>query len=289
MGFFKSIAKVGQNIGKTVAKAAKDTGNATKKAVVDTGHVAGAVATSKVGQAVIGSALAVSGVGLPAAAAIGATAKGGGALIKKGGNLGKAGNAAVQGAAVGAGSAVVGAAVRTVKAGEGFGGFKNVLLKGKGALDKKPEPPPAMIEPAYAVEAIVPGMTDSGVLKHDATDLNNPREEWLKQQKETWASESTATPKNAPTDMFTPLKRRLLGSGAPTNRPGSDVDAMVDPVVKFRNGKNDATTLPDSSAGEVATETAPKAEPVKDNLPMLLAVGAAGVIMVVVLGMQRRK
>lgn len=279
------------NIGNAVKKAVKDTKNATVKAVVDTGHVTGKVVTSKVGQAVIGGALAVSGVGLPAAAAIGAAAKAGGNAIKPGGNFKTAFTGAYQGAALGAGAAVAGAGVRAVKSGAGVSGFKNILLHGKGAVPTATAkisdgPPPMAIEPEYAVESIVPGVTDSGIIKHDATDL-------LPEVQPAFPLPDSQR-KSTPTDLFTPFKRRLLGDGSPSKEKGSDNNGNVGP--RYRTRENAATVLPAEtdttsnesnigSSGVVPTEAAPKA----DNLPMLLAVGAAGVIMLVVLGKQVRK
>lgn len=95
-GFGFSLGKVVKNIGKTVTKAVKDTG-----------HVVGKVVTSKVGQAVIGTGLALTGVGIPAAAAIGAATQAGGQLIKPGGNLGKAAKGAAVGAAEGVAAGII--------------------------------------------------------------------------------------------------------------------------------------------------------------------------------------
>lgn len=85
LGF--SLGSIVKNIGNAVTKAVSDTKNAVVKAAVDTGHVAGTVATSGVGKAVIGGALALTGVGIPAAIAIGAATQGIGTLIKPGGNI----------------------------------------------------------------------------------------------------------------------------------------------------------------------------------------------------------
>ncbi len=92
-----SLGKILGNVKNTVVKAAKDTG-----------HAVGSAVTSKVGQAVIGAGLAATGVGLPAAIAIGAGSKAAGELIKPGGNLGKAAHGAVTGAAVGAAGGLAG-------------------------------------------------------------------------------------------------------------------------------------------------------------------------------------
>jgi hypothetical protein len=104
------LGQLGFSLGKTV----KNIGNTVKKAVVDTGHVAGKVVTSKVGQAVIGTALAATGVGIPAAAAIMGGSKAIGNLIKPGGNLKSAATGAYQGALTGAAFSVGGSVARKV-------------------------------------------------------------------------------------------------------------------------------------------------------------------------------
>jgi hypothetical protein len=71
---------------------------AVKGAVVGVGHAVGSAVTSKVGQVVIGTGLALTGVGAPAAAGIFAATKGVGTLIKPGGNIKGALTGAAQGA-----------------------------------------------------------------------------------------------------------------------------------------------------------------------------------------------
>lgn len=110
LGF--SLGKVVKNVGSTVKKAVKDTGKAVGKAAVQTAHVTGSVVTSKVGKIAIGSALALTGVGIPAAAAIGAATQGVGTLIKPGGGGKAAVKAAAVGAVGGAGAAVVGKGIQ---------------------------------------------------------------------------------------------------------------------------------------------------------------------------------
>lgn len=97
---FKSIGKAFSNVGKAVGKA-----------VTQTGHVVGNVVTSKIGQAVIGTGLALTGVGLPAAAAIGAGLQAGGGLIKSGGGLKGALTGAAIGGAEGAAASLAGKAI----------------------------------------------------------------------------------------------------------------------------------------------------------------------------------
>ena len=88
--------------------------NAVKKGVTDVGHTVGSVVTSKIGQGLIGGALALTGVGLPAAAAIMAGSKGIGTLIKPGGNLKGAATGAAQGAVEGVVAAEAGSLGRSL-------------------------------------------------------------------------------------------------------------------------------------------------------------------------------
>jgi hypothetical protein len=292
MGF--SLKGIVKNVGKAVAKGVKDTKNATVKAVKDTGHVTGAVVTSKVGQAVIGGALAVSGVGLPAAAAIGAASKAGGNLIKKGGNLKTAATGAYQGAALGAGAAVAGSLVRTVKDGGGLGGFGNRLLKGKDAV-KPPMigPPQREVEPVFIAEEnpVLQGVTDSGIVKHDATDRMLPDSGTYP------VGRNPGDRKQTPTDRFTPIVRGLLGRGGPDRQPGDDISDVTKKMspdyneipteVLYRGNGGSSPVTQESS--DMPTQPATAAKTLTDNLPMLLLVGAAGVVMITVLGRQARR
>lgn len=133
------MARFFRNVEKAIKKGVKDTGRAVKKGAIDTGHGIGAVATSKAGLAALAGGLAFTGVGLPAAAAIGAGVKGGGSLIRKGGNPRNAFRGAYQGAAVGAGAAVGGSGFRAVRDKAGFSGFRNQLYRGKSALPDAPK------------------------------------------------------------------------------------------------------------------------------------------------------
>lgn len=81
-------------------------------AATQVGHAVGTAVTSKVGQAIEGGALALTGVGLPAAAGIFAATKGVGNLIKPGGTIGHALTGAAQGAVEGAASSVAGSLAR---------------------------------------------------------------------------------------------------------------------------------------------------------------------------------
>jgi hypothetical protein len=102
-----------KGIVKGVSKAVKTVASPVQKAATAVGHAAGTVVTSKVGQAVLGTALAATGVGIPAAAAIMGGTKAVGNLIKPGGNLKHAATGALQGAATGV---VAGAAGQAFKA-----------------------------------------------------------------------------------------------------------------------------------------------------------------------------
>lgn len=112
LGDYGEQARGSEYLGFSLGKIVKNVANTVKKAVVDTGHVTGKVVTSKVGQAVLGTALAVTGVGAPAAAAIFATTKGVGNLIKPGGNLKSAATGAAQGAVEGVVSVAAGKVAR---------------------------------------------------------------------------------------------------------------------------------------------------------------------------------
>lgn len=101
-------------LGFSLGKIVKNVANTVKKAAVDTAHVTGKVVTSTAGKAIIGGALALTGVGIPAAAAIGAATQGVGTLIRPGGNIGAAAKAGAVGAAGGVAASVVGKGIRRV-------------------------------------------------------------------------------------------------------------------------------------------------------------------------------
>lgn len=109
LGF--SLGSIVKNIGNTIKKAATDTTKAVTKAVVQTGHVAGEVVTSTAGKAIIGAGLALTGVGIPAAAAFMATTQGVGTLIAPHGTIGGAAKGAAEGAVEGAVAGVAGKAL----------------------------------------------------------------------------------------------------------------------------------------------------------------------------------
>lgn len=106
VGFFSGIGHVLGNVG-----------TAIKKATVDTGHAIGTVASNPVVQGLTAAGLAATGVGAPAAAAILAAQKGGGALLRPGGNIGDAATGAATGAITGYGVGKAGGLLRTALGG----------------------------------------------------------------------------------------------------------------------------------------------------------------------------
>lgn len=104
----------GTYLGFSLGKVFKNIGRAVKKGVTDVGHTVGTVVTSKIGQAVIGTGLALTGVGIPAAAGLMAATKGVGTLIKPGGNLKGAVTGAAQGAVEGVVASAAGSAGRSL-------------------------------------------------------------------------------------------------------------------------------------------------------------------------------
>lgn len=122
-GFGFSLKKVVKNVGKAVGKGVKDVG-----------HAAGAAATSTIGKAVIGSALALTGVGIPAAAGLMAASQAGGNLIKKGGNLKRAAKGAAEGAVEGAAAGVAGKFLPKIPG----VGSKVLKLRNKLGMTKSP-------------------------------------------------------------------------------------------------------------------------------------------------------
>lgn len=133
-------------------------------AATQVGHTVGKVVTSKVGQAVLGGALAVTGVGLPAAAAIFGGTKAVGNLIKPGGNLAHAATGLAQGAVEGAGASLIG---RGVRAGvSAIRGSPASAAQTAATVARPPSigttmkaPPTATIEPLMA--ALPPTLTPS--------------------------------------------------------------------------------------------------------------------------------
>lgn len=157
LGF--SLGSIVKNIGNAVTKAVSDTKNAVVKAAVDTGHVAGTVATSGVGKAVIGGALALTGVGIPAAIAIGAATQGIGTLIKPGGNIGQAIKQGAVGGAEGAAVSVAGKAIQKFAPSitSGARSAVNKLLPGNPfSPSSTPAAPPETAEPIRKTAVIGP-------------------------------------------------------------------------------------------------------------------------------------
>lgn len=103
-----------KGIVKGVAKTVKKVASPVQKAAAAVGHTAGKVVTSKVGQAVLGTALAATGVGIVPAALIMGGTKAAGNLIKPGGNIKHALTGFGQGALTGAAAGVVGTAFKAV-------------------------------------------------------------------------------------------------------------------------------------------------------------------------------
>lgn len=99
---------------KGITKAIKKVASPVQKAAAAVGHTVGNVVTSKAGQAILGTGLALTGIGAPAAAGIFAATKGVGSLIKPGGNIKHALTGAAQGAVEGVASVYAGKAVRAI-------------------------------------------------------------------------------------------------------------------------------------------------------------------------------
>lgn len=104
--------------------------NGLKSSVKGTGHTIGKVADNKWVQGATAAALAATGVGAPAAAAIMAGMAGGGALLKKGGNIGDGLMGAAKGAAMGYGA---GKAGQLLHGGIGVAGSGGTSATGAGA------------------------------------------------------------------------------------------------------------------------------------------------------------
>jgi hypothetical protein len=129
-------------IGGTVGKIGQNVKNAVTKGATDVGHAVGKVASNPLTQGALAAALAATGVGAPAAAAIMAGVRGGGALLTPGGNIGDGLKGAATGAAMGYGASKVGGILRggggiggvLGRAGSAIGGAAGTLGKGAGAV-----------------------------------------------------------------------------------------------------------------------------------------------------------
>lgn len=144
--------------GFSLKKIVKNVGKAVGKAVKDTGHAVGKAATSTVGKAVIGGALALTGVGLPAAAGIMSATQAGGQLIKPGGNLGKAAKGAAEGAVEGAAANVVGRVLPKIP------GVGSKVIGLRQRIGTAPKPAPTY-ESDSRLDALASGqIPDVGVL-----------------------------------------------------------------------------------------------------------------------------
>jgi hypothetical protein len=110
----------------------KQAAGAVKDGVVGAGHFVGQAASNPWVQGLTAAGLAATGVGAPAAAAIMAAERGGGALLQPGGNIGDAVKGGLEGAAMGgaasaAGSAIHGGGGLLSKAGSLYGAGKTAL------------------------------------------------------------------------------------------------------------------------------------------------------------------
>lgn len=99
---------------KGVFRAVKKIASPVQHVLTNVGHAVGSAATSKIGQGILGGALALTGVGFLPAAGIFAATKGVGNLIKPGGNLKHTLTGAGQGALEGLAAAGTGKAVRAI-------------------------------------------------------------------------------------------------------------------------------------------------------------------------------
>jgi hypothetical protein len=240
LGF--SLGKIVKNIGKTV-----------KKAVVDTGHVAGKVVTSTAGQAVIGGALALTGVGLPAAAAIGAASKGVGNLIKPGGNLKGAATGAAQGAALGVGASLAGKVIKTVAPGVTNKADSVVNKLSGGRLFKRAAAP--TLEHAIAaqplvdaianapipgVQAITGGVSPVSILPAAALPI------------------AAAAPVVAPKDKSAAIAKRVLAAGKASDvqagKIADSVDKMNAKIGKLQAGLRQAQGASDAVGASAITQ-----------------------------------
>lgn len=115
-------------------------GNAVKKGVGDTGHAVGTALNNPVVKGLGMGALALSGVGLPAAIGIGGGLGALGGAIRPGGGLKGAITQGAQGAALGAGGSLAGSAGRAALGVLGdhgaaaAGGLPGVIQKGASAI-----------------------------------------------------------------------------------------------------------------------------------------------------------
>lgn len=119
------LKKIGKNILRTVNKAGSD----IKHQAVRSGHDVGGALDSKWTKLGLAAALAATGVGAPAAAAIMAAEGAAGGALKNGGGLHDAAVGGVKGAAAGYTAGTVGEGLTALKSGAGVG---NALKTGMG-------------------------------------------------------------------------------------------------------------------------------------------------------------
>ena len=110
-------------------------GNAIKKGVVDVGHFVGNVATNPIVKGLGAGALALTGVGIPASAAIFGGLQLAGNLLKPGGNIGKGIQGGLGGAAEGALAGTVGKGIKSVTGMTGLQGIEHMLGIGQAGGD----------------------------------------------------------------------------------------------------------------------------------------------------------
>ncbi len=129
-------------VGGTVGKVGQNVKNAVTKGAVDAGHAVGTVASNPVVQGLTMAGLIASGVGAPAAAAIMAAQRGGGALLKPGGNIGAGVTGGLQGAAAGYGASKVAGMIK------GRMGGSSGIGVGDGPDGESPPPGAVSKDPA---------------------------------------------------------------------------------------------------------------------------------------------
>jgi hypothetical protein len=129
MSWLSNRLGVHVKLGGTVGNALNSLGNGAVNATKAVGHTVGEIASNPLVQGLSAAALAATGVGAPAAAAILAAEKGGGALLKPGGNIGQGIKGGITGAVEGYGASKLGGLARSAL-GSGLGIGSKVALGG---------------------------------------------------------------------------------------------------------------------------------------------------------------
>lgn len=254
----KGVAKVAGNVAKTV-----------KKAAVDTAHVTGKVVTSKVGKTILAGGLALTGAGIPAAAAIMGGTQAVGTLIKPGGNVGKAAKAGATGAAVGVAASVVGKGVRKVA--------PSITDKSRDVVNKLLPGTPFKPSRKTAVVGQVTGAVTKGTplkfkkvpdLVHgEKPDVPLPPPPPLVERVAEVATETATQGKKK-----TPSKRTRIGALIDKAKQAAETVQQVAeqaPSVVYNPG-----------TGPLAAESAPATES-KPALPLPLIIGGGALLLVV--------